>query len=335
MTAITLSRAAAEPLVQYLDFKKTFNSQFKVSVAAILHVTRIVSGSGGTRIMQGLVADTGEPWSKDFNWTDPAADLQAALRDTTRLGIFQVHSAADDLLTGFQADLQRWSAFRGLMNQTPDAGTQEKLDPLEQFFTISLGGAADRFDKLRPVLLYFRLARNCIAHRSSSASGALAEISSDSSVQSALLKWPKRAGATIPPLPSFTTGAKIDLLPRHAILALEAVYRAADEINKQFVRIVGVEGLTYLAAHHVLFVDSVVGGLTAYKSVEAVLADAVTNRYGVIGFRSADVSRVLKELNIRKECTRAFEQLYGQPPQPRISKAGHVSMRGKDPQKKR
>src|SRR5437870_3180933 len=101
-------RASTEPFVQFLDFNRRFNRLFKVSVAAIQHVSRIVAGEGGTRIMQGLIADTGEPWPKDFNWNTPAIDLAAALHDTSLLGIVQVHSAIDDMLVGLRADLESW-----------------------------------------------------------------------------------------------------------------------------------------------------------------------------------------------------------------------------------
>jgi hypothetical protein len=315
-----LARVATEPFVRFLDFKRTFNSQFKVSVAAIFHVSRIVSGAGGKRLMQGLVADTGEPWGKDFNWTNPAADLNAALRDTTRLGLIQVHSAADEMLSSLRADLDRWNAVAP-REMPGDGNFDDQADPFELMLVGVLSGSPTAFDNLRPILHYFRLARNCIAHRSSRASPALAEFSRDGSIKAALIKWPKRQGAMPPPLPHLDTNEPIELLPRHAILALEAVYRAMELINRRFVHHLDADGLTYLAAHHVLSVDSQVEGLTAYRSAQAVVADALANRYGVRGMPGPNVILTLKRLGVWKNCVRDHTRLYGNPAQRRDSTA--------------
>jgi hypothetical protein len=40
------------------------------------------------------------------------------------------------------------------------------------------------------------------------------------------------------------------------------------------VRLVGIEGLTYLVARRALFVETPLAGVMAYKSAEAVVADA-------------------------------------------------------------
>src|SRR4051812_8704948 len=101
-------RAMSEGFVRFLDFTRAFNHQFKVSVAALMHVSRIVSGEGGTRIMQGLIADTDEPWTHDFNWTRPSQDLKDALSNTTLLGLVQIHSAIDDFCETLAADYVRW-----------------------------------------------------------------------------------------------------------------------------------------------------------------------------------------------------------------------------------
>lgn len=308
-------RSSTEPFVQFLEFNRGFNRQFKVSVAAIMHVSRIVSGSGGTRIMQGLVADTGEPWAKDFNWSTPARDLGGALRDTTLLGIVQIDSAADDMLSGLRAEYDRWLDFRNTERPRSNPVDEER-EPAEVFYVDFLGGQASAFDRLRPVLRYFRFVRNCVAHRSSVASPALAVSSRAVSVAASLKAWPQRKTPGLPPLPAFDTNRPIELLPRHAIFCIEAWYEAAVLLNRQLVLSVGVEGLIYLVARRVLFAEPPLPGLMAYKSAEAVIADACSNRYRArISHRQ--VIEALKPLGVWKDCIKAFEQLYGNPPRPR------------------
>jgi hypothetical protein len=301
--------------VQFLNFNRRFNRQFKVSVAAIMHVSRIVGGTGGTRIMQGLVADTGEPWPTDFNWATPSVDLAAALRDTSLLGLVQIHSAIDDMLTGLQADLDRWRDLTSA--DTPQMVRGDDLtEPLESFYILVLEGSAADFDRFRPVLRYFRLARNCIAHRSGTASPAFADASRDPNIATSLAAWPKRKNVGLPPLPSFDANQPIDLMPRHAIFALQAAYESATILNRQAIRLLRLEGLAYLTARYALFGDAPLEGLTAYRSPQAVISDALSNRYR----RTTDgeaVIRALKPLGVWKDCINAFGRVFGNPPKPR------------------
>ncbi len=264
--------------------------------------------------MQGLIADTGEPWPKDFNWATPAIDLSAALRDTTLLGIVQVHSAVDDMLGGLRADLDSWQQLAGAEPIVVSLA-EDVTDPLEEFHMTALGGGATDHDRLRGVLRYFRLARNCIVHRSSLASPALAAVSRDGSVHASLAAWPTRKGTPLPALPRFDADQSIELLPRHAILCLQAAYESAVIVNRRVIRALGAPGLAYLTARHVLFDDAPLDGLTAYRSAQAVVSDAMSNRYRLTT-RGGDVIHLLKPLGVWPACLDAFRQRYGDPPQP-------------------
>jgi hypothetical protein len=302
-------RATSEGFVRFLDFKKAFNHQFKVGVAALLHVSRIVSGQGGTRIMQGLVSDTGEPWAQDFNWTNPSQNLLDALGNTTLLGIVQVHSAVDDFCETVAADYMRWQAFSDQVSssQPNEDSEAERLEATCARF----GWPCDGFSQWRPVLRYFRMARNCIAHRSGVATSSLQEAGAAPELSKSLAKWAKRDGADPPALPKFGFGQSIQLLPRHTILALDAAYRAADYLNRQFVMKVGVEGLSYLAAHHSLLNGQV--KTIPYRSAQAVVGDALAARYHVAGVNSLETVSVLKGLGLWPECLKEFDRRHGVP----------------------
>jgi hypothetical protein len=294
-----------EGFVRFLDFKRAFNHQFKVGVAALMHVSRIVSGHGGTRIMQGLVSDTDEPWTQDFNWTHPSQDLQDALVNTTLLGIVQVHSAIDDFCDGLAADYVRWLDF-ARRTPAPNGGENELDAERLEITCVHFGWPTDEFAQWRPVLRYFRSARNCIAHRSGIASPNFVDASSAPELANALATWPKRGGGNPPAPPQFELGQRISFLPRHAILALDASYRAADYLNRQFVKNVGTDGLSYLAAHHSLLHGRVT--TIRYRSAQSVVADALANRYHVRGVTAPGVIPVLKGLGVWKNCLKAFDR---------------------------
>lgn len=261
--------------------------------------------------MQGLIADTGEPWSQDINWADPSQTLKAALADTTRLGILQVHSAVDSFVEDVNADISRWYSFQNHPFQSLPS-TDPESDPLEKLYVESLGGDSSDFDDLRPLLRYFRLARNCIAHRSGRTSAALSLQSCKKEMAVALSRLQTKHAP--PPIPELVEDSVIEVLPRLAILALTVAHRAAGIVNRKEVQVLGIRGLTHQAAHYSLLQGIRLDGATSYRSPQAVLADTLASRYRVHGASGENAIAAAKRIDVWADCRRAFAGLYGVKP---------------------
>ena len=316
---MNIDDAGSEAFARFLEFETTFDQGFKFSVAGLMHLERVVGGSGGPTIIRGLIADTGTNWRGDDDWTKPVELVRRVLRETTLLAIVQLQSAIDDFITSLDGDLSRWNSFlqKPAPPGTSNAGGQTQDPEQLEVFCASRGWSCVGFDGLRPVLRFFRFVRNCVAHRRAYASRGLVACRDSDELELALRNWNKRPAVHGPTLPTLKVDVPIDLDPRHVILAIEATHRACAYVNSLARAEFGRDGLVYLAAHYGLLVEDpeTFGG--AYATPDAVVNEILVDRYHVASLSPDDTIKVLKRIGIWRRCLYSHRRIFEYPPKPR------------------
>ncbi len=247
-------------------------------------------------------------WGGMPDWSNPSGIVVQARRDIGQAGVVRAFSAFDLFMDEIAADLTRWTNFS---KQKPTSTEYEDDEPDRAArFYIRIGGtpAAVRF--LWPVYRYFRLARDCIVHRDGVATKALEEIYRESALNAALADWIKRTGEmTVPEIIPVEAGRLIDLNHRQAISASSVLRLIALDINNQVLKILGVPGLVFLATRKIFFDDDPVVDLTAHSSMLNALNAVLSGRYRVRSFEDGGTARVLRELNLTKDCSARFLEI--------------------------
>jgi hypothetical protein len=241
-------------------------------------------------------------------------DLHKAVASFALVAVF---SAFDDLLSGTEAELSRFAAHAANVNNKVDKGeksstkeesSEDDEDTTEKLvnFYIRYGWSTQPIEGLLPLLRYFRLTRNCIAHRSSRASRALSEISQDHGLQKAAKPLLDRNSRQ---LPQFEVNEEVFLEATHAIMCSHILRAIAEDCNKNLIGTLGVDGFVRAVAHHTMFGDRIVRS-EAYRTPEAVFNFAVTDRYRArLGSRGDSIAE-MKRLGIWKEYLSTFERKY-------------------------
>lgn len=294
----------------FADFNVSFNQLFKVSIAALAHTRRVVSGDGGGQIMRGLITDTEEPWSNRIDWDNPDVLVADALANAVLLGIVQVCSAVDHYCASIEGEAQSWRSrdlSRGLL---PAAG-QNDSDSDERLVKLcrNYGWSTGALDPLLPILYYFRSARNCVVHRSGLASRALEAASRATELATALELLSDRTDAAIPVPPAFGHNSRICMPPRFAIMYLTASYRACQAVNRAFVDELGLPGLVYLAARSSLMGEELPGNVAHCGSAEAVVNFTLVDTYRVVDIEACRTVPTLRDMGLWNACRDAFARL--------------------------
>jgi hypothetical protein len=317
---MNIETAATEALVRFLDFETGFDRSFKLGIAALLHVEKVVSGVGGPRIIQGLIADTGEAWRIDDGWSDPPKHIRRTQVDASLLGLVQVHAAIDDFVVSLEADLARWNDAQGIEREKNEA--TEDDDESERFEVLCRrhGWKTRPLGAWTPLLQFFRMVRNCVAHRSGMATRALANAARAPELAECLAKWGRRVDSP-PPMPEIAENSEIVIAPRHVILSLEAAQKASSYLNKCALDTFGDRGMVYLAAHHSLLTESPRVLSEAHTSPEAVVNFALSDRYKVRNVATKTTIEVLRDLGVWSRCRSRHSALYGSLAKPRKRRA--------------
>lgn len=333
-----LHKATVEAFERFLEFHHSFNVSFKTSIAALTHARQNVTAADGSHTLQGLISSTGEPWKHDIGAHSVHQAFDQAVRATTLLGIVQVYSAIDDFCSSVSADVARWRSISSkrttsgpadanLMRASSDSASADAEDEKNPDLLESLchrhGWETAPFAAWRPVLKYFTLARNCIAHRSGIVSTAL-ERCHDAELAAALKAWPRDKRQTnsaisvttpakrgAPPTPpSAKVGTPLDLQPRHAIFYLDAAYRACNHVNSAFMSELGDRGMIFLAAYHTLLAMEPRVATEARNSPESVVCHALARRYRIPNTDAEEVIQHLKAVSRWKRCIERHGVLY-------------------------
>ncbi|MCC7542196.1 MAG: hypothetical protein IT379_38615 [Deltaproteobacteria bacterium] len=165
---------------------------------------------------------------------------------------------------------------------------------------------------LLPVYRYYRLMRDCAAHRAGLVGPALAEASKEQQWSGAIKLWSARTGdSTSPPLVELREGTRVVLGHRDAICGSSVLLRIASDMNRRALSNLDKEGVTYLAFRRALVGDPPELRVVGYRTPVAVLHDALSRRYRVADLNEAETIEILKSLDLWARCRDEFARLQG------------------------
>lgn len=314
---IDISAAQLDPFRDFHFFHEALNIHIKVSLSAALVLVRDAGEPSDTDGLSNLIRQAHPAWN-----TPPIRGLTlSAQRELHKavasFAVVAVFSAFDDLLSGIEAELNRFAAGSCKVDDKVGKGTQlsaksenteaddDAAEKLVNFYR-RYGWLTTPIDGYLPLLRYFRLCRNCIAHRSSRASRALAEHSQNENLQAAAKPL---LDSSSKELPQFDVNGEIFLAPTHAIMCSHLLRTIAEDCNKNLIGALGRDGFVRAVAHHTMFGDRIVRS-EAYRTPEAVFNFAATDRYRArLGSRGDSIVE-MKRLGIWKEYLSTFERRY-------------------------
>jgi len=145
---------------------------------------------------------------------------------------------------------------------------------------------------LAPLLRYFRLCRDCIAHRSSRASRALAELSVDDGLVNSLATMQENPHRG---LQKFEANCEIRIAPTLAIMCSHVLRLIALDANEKLVETLGLSGILRVIANQAIRRNDELGGSPLRP--EAIINELLTHARVRVGDRGASV-REMKRLGI-------------------------------------
>lgn len=312
---MNLSRATTEPLFVFVSFQEDFDQTIKIGTAAFTQLRELAKRDDAAEIFGKLITESGEPWGKRAKYLNSPSVVGKSQVVFSQMGVIRVCSALDSFRVDIHAEYCRKLSTDRLplpekltAIETNSADDETALDPIESLCS-HLGFDKSPLDPLIPALRYFRLVRNCIAHRNGYASQALARMAISKPVAecfSALAKGVK--AKSLPELPAIRDGKLLSILPRHSVLYCYVAFKAASIINQHLVNFLGVKGMLYMAAHHSLFKEDPYITNTAHRADYPINA-ILSNRYRVRGTKNTIIP-ILKEMGIWKRCQQRFIKLY-------------------------
>jgi len=314
---IDISEAQLDPFRAFHYFHEAINIHIKVSMSAALVLVRETGEPSDSDGLANLIKQAHPAWN-----TPPIRGLSLSgqrelHKAVASFALVAVFSAFDDLLSGTEAELNRFAArAKKTDNKTAKVAqspakqeeTEDEEDASEKLvnFYIRYGWSTHPIEGLLPLLRYFRLTRNCIAHRSSRASRALSEHSQNDSLQKAAKPLLDRNSKE---LPQFEVNGEVFLESTHAIMCSHILRALAEDCNRNLIDTLGVDGFVRAIAHHTMFGDRIVRS-EAYRTPEAVFNFAATDRYRArLGSRMDSITE-MKRLGIWKEYLSTFKRKY-------------------------
>jgi hypothetical protein len=268
---IDISGARLHPFQAFHTFHERINVHIKVAHSANLLLVRHAGEPNSQDELADLIASSHPSWN-----AAPVRNLSIELQRAQDAGVsafavVSVFSAFDDFLIGTEAEVSRGIGNQAAAKSPKDEADEsdddeEKIDRVFRLYN-SMGWRVSGIAGLLPLLRYFRLCRNCIAHRNGRASKALATQSSDLGLASALAtlqEGPERGITT------FRVNEPIHLPPTLAIMCSHILRLIAIDANARLVETLGLDGVLKTAAHHAVRLNEELGG-KARKRPEAIV----------------------------------------------------------------
>jgi hypothetical protein len=281
---VDFEAVTSEPFARLLTFHNSFNRSIKVSFGALSLLSDLRASSDRS---QALTLPTGsEPWGQATRWRKLDGPVKDAAIFLAELGIARAAAAFEDYADGAKGEFDR----AGLSQ----VGAKKDGVPALHGFDAVVGlDTTDMTDLLR-LAEFFDTARNCVVHRSNRASGYLASLRADPTLEETLGRWPKRIGKWSVSLPPVNEGHVVEWRPRHAILAADVYYRAAVQLDRVLVRKMGPAALTRMAAHWCFFADPP-APCHSKHSPDVMIRSQLTDRYKVRNLTIAETIALLRE----------------------------------------
>ncbi|MFC3625189.1 hypothetical protein ACFOKJ_03390 [Vogesella amnigena] len=258
---IDISCARLQPFQAFHEFHEKINIYIKVANAAALLLVRHAGAPQNQDQLADLIAASHPSWS-----TPPVRDLTIEVQrnqdsSVSAFAVMAIFSAFDDFLIGTEAEISRGSGSQKLRSDQLDGycSSDDDEDKIDRVFRLyaAMNWSADRVVKLQPLLRYFRLCRNCIAHRNARASKALAAQSTDKEISmalAALQEGPERGIMT------FKVNENIHFPPTLAIMCSHVLRLIAIDVNDNLVATLGLPGVLKSIAYHAVRLNEELGG---------------------------------------------------------------------------
>lgn len=314
---IDISSAQLEPFCGFHRFHEEVNVYLKVTLSAALLLVRYASAEDE---IADLIKLTHPSWNNP-----PVRSMSIALQRGTHdwissFALVAVFSAFDDFLTGTEAELHRFQNRVGSLghgdDQRPegDAGdggaNSDDADAKAEHRLLGLylrtGWATHSIQPYLKAVRYFRICRNCIAHRNGRASQALVDLGKDDDLHAGLSLLHDRASTG---LRSYELNDRIHVEPTQAILCSHLLREIAVDANRRLISMLGLDGFLRSVAHHTMFGDAIVR-TPAHRAPEAVLNYALTDRYRARVDDRLDSIQEMKRIGLWKEYIATFDRKY-------------------------
>lgn len=306
-----LTHAVSDPSIDFHEFHVGFNVVTKVSTTAMKILRRDTGEDGFSRRLAEEIAASGEPWN-GLQVDQPEVVIDSAISYSARIGVVAVFSAFEGYLRGVEAEVQRWASVKG---SAPPQRDDETADADDVDLGVTLGKTCDRLgivvserETFEPAMKFFRSLRNCVAHRSGSASTELATLRADPAVARALELWPCRSGAAIPEVPTIEVGATVALLPRHAILCSDVCRQFARWVDAGLIAKLGPEAVVWWAARHAVLAPPDPSRVQIHRTPVSAIHLALTDRYRVKNPTAGETTSHLRAIGKWDLVLRTFER---------------------------
>lgn len=310
-----LSGANTEAILRFHRFHERFNRSIKVQAIGLgLLADEVDAGTSAETIKDRLYARPDWLWGGMPDWTSPHVEINSALRDIGQAGVVRAFSAFDLFLDELMAELISWRDFSGA---TPyDAASTQtnsdepgEADRIERIYA-RLGASRARISDVWAVYVYFRRARNCIAHREGVASRSLVEAYNAPEVVPTLERWVARTGdMTAPALVAVREGEQIGFSHRQGIAASSTLRLIVIDLGRLVIDQIGIHGFVYLAARRAFFDDPPLPATLEMTSMVKAFNNVMATRYRVRDYDFREGLGVLRGLELTKKCSIRFAEL--------------------------
>jgi hypothetical protein len=357
---VNIEDVQLEPLQGYHHFHEELNVTVKLMTVAGIALVQQISAAPSQTALGELIKAADPSWGYPPVWNleeDHRINLLAAVSD---LGIVSAFSAFDDFLASTEGEWQRWHAFqsrgsskdatlrvRSNSTKCPEpidtqASIEEKRpEPLVTMYG-RLDWVTDGIANLLPIISYFRLCRNCIAHRGGRASLALESHSACKEFRDALAAYDRQrrerdrqrtkkrqstaAGMKVQEsgsssserdLPQFSLDGTVMVTPKQVIFCSHVLRLAGLDANRRLANELGADGVLFSATHHAILSERPLKS-AAYKLPEKVIRPVLLNRFKAKLESEHEVVVGLKRLGIWEITQKKFQQRFGLPaPKPK------------------
>ncbi|EOX4464591.1 hypothetical protein L4D16_00055 [Vibrio alginolyticus] len=302
---MNLDYVNSEPYRGYHQFHEKMNTTIKIMTASLHHTMNHVNEIGDDKELGRMIAASDKAWINPPIWSFEGLSESEVYNFVSELGIVSAFSALDDFFDGVEAEIERWNKKLPERERTLPLKKYDKAEEKVENIYVKYDWSVKLIEKYLPVLKYFRLARNCIAHRNSKVSPALACYSSSDELKQHFEKIFKNK--TITCLPEFEENQKVVFDPKLSIFCSHILREIAKAVNAILLSILGVRGIFNMAIYHGFIRDKPVK-TDAYRTPEAVLNFILTDRYKLILSNDLEAVAQAKKQGLWKICIEEFDK---------------------------
>lgn len=301
---MNINHVNTEPFVNFHLFHEHINITIKILTASLHNTFEIVSSSNDNKELGKLIIKTDAAWNMPPIWSFSGMTKEQIYGYVSEFGVIGAFSAFDDFFEGIESEISRWNEKIDENKRLVPVDDCNRFDEKVLNFYSKYNWKTNEIEKYIPLLKYFRLVRNCIAHRDGKSSSALSDYSRSNLLDSVFHE--NFRNKTITTLPKFKKEEKIIIDPKLAIFSSHILRYISKDVNNNLIQFLGEDGIVNMASYHAFFKEQPV--LTdAYKTAEAIFNFILTDRYRVILDNNKEASKKARTIGVWKRCLIQFE----------------------------